>query len=92
MTITQTVEIPADYRIFLDLPRSVPTGVKAQVSIAIPTVFENQNVIDPQVKSFRGILKGKGISIERLREMQNEDKILEDTIDNRRSNELRKLI
>jgi len=35
MTITQTVEIPADYRIFLDLPRSVPIGAKAQVDINI---------------------------------------------------------
>ena len=47
MIIEQTVIIPDDYRISLELPRSVPTGVKAQISIAIPTVFENQktNVI-----------------------------------------------
>jgi len=78
MTITQTVEIPADYRIFLDLPRSIPAGVKAQVHIDIPVEFESHNTDRPQVKSFRGILKGKGISIERLREMQLEDKSLED--------------
>ena len=78
MTIEQTVTIPADYRISLELPRSVPTGVKARVSIAIPTAFESQSVVKPEVKSFRGILKGKGISIERLREMQREDKALED--------------
>ena len=36
MTITQTVEIPADYRISLELPRSVPVGVKARVEINIP--------------------------------------------------------
>ena len=78
MTITQTVEIPADYRIFLDLPRSIPTGVKAQVYIDIPVEFESPNTDKPQGKSFRGILKGKGISIERLREMQLEDKSLED--------------
>ena len=36
MIITQTVEIPADYRIFLELPRSIPIGVKARVEINIP--------------------------------------------------------
>ena len=35
MTITQTVEIPADYRISLELPRSVPIGAKAKVEINI---------------------------------------------------------
>jgi len=36
MTIEQTVTIPADYRIFIELPRSVPSGVKASVKINIP--------------------------------------------------------
>jgi hypothetical protein len=36
MIIEQTIEIPADYRIFLELPRSVPTGVKVKVKIDIP--------------------------------------------------------
>jgi hypothetical protein len=36
MTIEQTVEIPADYRVFLELPHSIPSGVKAKVKISIP--------------------------------------------------------
>ena len=36
MTITQTVTIPADYRLFLELPRTVPSGVIARVQINIP--------------------------------------------------------
>jgi hypothetical protein len=36
MTIEQTVEIPADYRLLLELPHSVPSGVKANVKIDIP--------------------------------------------------------
>jgi len=80
MIIDQMVTIPADYRIFLELPRSVPIGVNAQVSINIPTMFDSQNGIEPvkPVKSYRGILKGRGISVERLRELQQEDKTLED--------------
>ena len=80
MIIDQTVTIPSDHRIFLELPCSVPIGVNAQVSINIPTIFDSQNSIEPAkpVKSYRGILKGRGISIERLRELQREDKVLED--------------
>jgi len=79
MTIEQTVAIPADYRIFLELPRSVPIGANARVSITIPTVFDGQSGIDTDkpVKSYRGILKNRGISIERLRELQREDKAIE---------------
>ena len=36
MVIEQTVEIPADYRLFLELPRSVPAGVRAKIAITIP--------------------------------------------------------
>ena len=44
MTIEQTVEIPADYRVFLELPHSIPSGGKAKVKISIPAaVVENQN-------------------------------------------------
>ena len=89
MTITQTIEIPADRRLFLELPCSVPSGIKAQVSIAIPIAFESQSTVKSQTKSFRGVLKGKGISIERLREMQREDKAFEDAVDNRRNQGIR---
>jgi len=37
MTIEQTVEIPADYRVSLELPHSFPSGVKAKVKISIPS-------------------------------------------------------
>ena len=89
MTIEQTIEIPASHRIFLELPRTIPSGAIARVSIAIPTEFDNQNTAKDPEKSFRGILKGKGISVERLREIQREDKVLEDTADERQKHESR---
>ena len=87
MTIEQTIEIPADYRIFLELPRSVPIGTEAKVSITIPMEFESRNGTKPNTlaKSFRGILKSRGISLERLREIQREDKALEDSADERKT-------
>ncbi|MCL2067812.1 MAG: hypothetical protein FWG99_10150 [Treponema sp.] len=43
MTITQTVDIPADRRITLEVPREVPAG-KAQVELKV-TPFENEDEI-----------------------------------------------
>jgi len=50
MTIEQTVEIPADYRVFLELPHSIPSGVKAKVRISIPAavVKSRSDSIFPQ--------------------------------------------
>ena len=85
MIIEQIISISNDYRILLELPRYVPAGVQAQVSITIPTAFESQSGKKPlkPIKSYRGILKGKGITLERFREMQREDKALEDAADER---------
>ena len=56
MTITQTVEIPADYRISLELPRSVPVGVKARVEINIPTkITKSQS--DSEIEHVRQLLR-----------------------------------
>jgi len=43
-------------------------------------IFEGRNGTEPvkPVQSFKGILKGKGITLERFREIQREDKALED--------------
>ena len=48
MTIEQIVEIPPDYRIFLELPRSIPAGVKAQIKINIPAANDqDSSVLSP---------------------------------------------
>jgi hypothetical protein len=36
MIVEQTVIIPEDYRIFLELPRSVPSGIEVNVKLNIP--------------------------------------------------------
>jgi hypothetical protein len=82
MIIEQTMEIPSNRSITIALPRSVPAGAMARVSITIPTAFDGQSSTHPAqsdtVKSLRGILKGRGITLERFREMQREDKALEE--------------
>jgi len=42
MVIEQTVTIPSNYRIFLELPRIVPSGIKAQVKLYIPVDSTNE--------------------------------------------------
>ena len=43
MTIEQIIEIPADHRIFLDLPRDLPVG-KAKVELTFTPLAENQGM------------------------------------------------
>jgi len=53
MTIEQIVEIPADYRVFLELPHSIPSGVKAKIEISIPaavTKSQSDSVFPPSAK------------------------------------------
>ena len=64
MIIEQTVKIPDDYRIFLEVPRSVPSGIIAQVIIDIPTVIEDniedkKTSIQPpsEIENIRQLLK-----------------------------------
>ncbi|MCL2043483.1 MAG: hypothetical protein FWG89_05025 [Treponema sp.] len=64
MTIEQIVEIPADYRIFLDLPHSVPVGAKARIAIDIPV----DNIID-QDKS----VKSPSAEIKNIRQLLNKE-------------------
>ena len=55
MTITQTVEIPADRRITLEVPREVPEG-PAQVIIQFPVQAEGS---EPKKVPVFGCSRGK---------------------------------
>jgi hypothetical protein len=50
MTITQTVDIPADHRVFFEFlaPREIPAG-KARVEVKVTPVVEKQD--EPALKS-----------------------------------------
>jgi len=40
MTITQTIDVPADRRVFFDFPREIPMG-KAQVELKVVPFVKN---------------------------------------------------
>ena len=51
MTITQTIDVPADRRVIFDFPREVPTG-KAQVELkVIPFVKNDESAKKTSEKS-----------------------------------------
>jgi hypothetical protein len=72
MTIEQTIEIPADHRIFLDLPHELPVG-KAKVTVTPQTDKTAGNGYEA-VASLRGLAKkmGSNLTVERFLEMRQE--------------------
>ena len=61
MTIEQTIEIPADHRIFLDLPHELPVG-KAKVTVTPQTDKTVANGYEA-VASLRGLAKKMGSTL-----------------------------
>ncbi|MDR1176364.1 MAG: hypothetical protein LBK83_12960 [Treponema sp.] len=60
MTIEQTVDIPADHRLYIDVPPYIPEG---RVTITFSIAPANSKEASQSVKtwqSFRGIFKGSG--------------------------------
>ena len=78
MTITQTVEIPANRRLFISLPVELPLG-KAKITITPQTEIppaENYKII----ANLRGLAKkmGSTLTMKSFQEMQQEDLRLEE--------------
>jgi len=77
MTITQTVDIPADRRVFFDFPKEIPAG-KAQIELKIIPFVKNQerreikndnNLATPHTDALLDILSGLGeINMEGIRD------------------------
>ena len=78
MTITQTVEIPADRKLFLNLPPELPLG-KAIVTV-IPQNDKPSSGSYEAAMNLRGLSKkmGSTLTVERFLEMKHEDLRLED--------------
>jgi hypothetical protein len=64
MIVEQIVDIPADYRISLELPRSIPTGIKARVAISVPVM---------DTKSQSGSAFPQSVELEEVRRLLQEE-------------------
>ena len=78
MTIEQTIEIPADRRIFLDLPPELPVG-RAKISVTPEADWPVTNT-HKEFESLRRLAKkmGSTLTVERFLEMRREDLELEE--------------
>jgi len=76
MTITQTIEVPADRRIMLDVPPQIPAGETARFKVIW---FPVKNETKPSVKasdSFRRDEDGKILLTKEIKEQLLADEML----------------
>jgi hypothetical protein len=80
MTITQTVEIPADRRIKLDLdvPPQIPTGDMARVELIWFPQNKKADEYKTALEEIRAICKDLPISVDSFLEDRRKEKELED--------------
>lgn len=83
MYIEQTLEVPADYRLSLELPHSIPIGSRAQVAITISLPTLDSFTAERSAMPYRGILQGTGAGMEAHRKMEAEDNALEEAREKR---------
>ena len=78
MTIEQTIEVPADHRVFLDLPPELPVG-KAKITIT-PQTEKPASSAYGSIENLRGLAKrmGSNLTVENFLEMRREDLRLEE--------------
>ena len=54
MTITQTVEIPDDRRLTIEVPREIPAG-RAQVELRVISFVKKEEKPEPPLKCLEGV-------------------------------------
>jgi len=84
MIVTQTVEIPADRRLIINVPREVPTG-QIMLTFTKTKSAEPGTTTDKWVNPLFGLAKAKGakLTVERFLEMQREEIEVESENDRR---------
>jgi len=78
MIVTQTVEIPADYRVFFDAPREIPVGATARCEIHWFPQKESVNSLDSTLEKIQVLCKDSPITVDSFLEMRRQDKELEE--------------
>jgi hypothetical protein len=82
MTITQTVEIPADRRLTIEVPREVPTGKTVLIFKSDDDAFDRKKG-EEAINHCSGLARRMGINLssDDFLEMRRKDKELEDRLD-----------
>ena len=78
MTITQTVEIPADRRITLSVPPQIPTGATARLEVIWFPPKKQSNSLDNALEKIWTLCKDASITVDGFLEMRRQDRELEE--------------
>jgi hypothetical protein len=74
----QTVEIPADRRITLEVPREVPSGATARFEIRWFPQEKEVSSLDAALEKIWTLCKDSSITVDSFLEMRRQDKELEE--------------
>jgi hypothetical protein len=78
MTMTQTIEIPASRRIFLDLPQYLPVG-KVKLELTLTLEDTSKKMVVPSLASLLGVDKDRD-TMDAYFERKRVDKAKEDAL------------
>ena len=78
MTTTQTVEIPADRRITLEVPPQIPSGTTARFDIIWFPINYTVNNLDIALEKIWTLCKETSVSVDSFLEVRRHDKELEE--------------
>jgi len=78
MTIEQTIEIPADRRITMEVPPEIPSGAIARLELSWSPQNELSNNLDAVLEIIWALCKDSPITVESFLEMRRQDKELEE--------------
>ena len=78
MTITQTVDIPADRRVFFDVPQEIPVGTTARCEIRWFPPKEEADDLDALLEEIRELCKDAPISVDSFLEERRREYELEE--------------
>jgi hypothetical protein len=78
MTIERTVEIPADRRLTIDVPREIPTGTTAHFEIRWVSREKAANNLDDTLEKIWTLCKDSSVTVDSFLEMRRHDNKLEE--------------
>jgi len=78
MTIEQTIEIPANRRITLEVPPQIPVGAIAHLELIFSPVNKSDNNLDATLNMIWELCADSPITVDSFLEMRRQDKELEE--------------
>jgi len=79
MTIRQTVKVPTDHRITLEVPSQIPAGTTARFDVIWFPAKKAVNNFDAALEKIQNLCKDSSITVDSFREMRRHDNELEES-------------